>query len=156
MPMPQGDASAYEHLVTAIRAHNASNGVDLDRFDDDQILRLRQYNLFPNTTVLVTADSRNVLVSRPGQAVARAELFTLHFDRLPPGAPWSKRPTDITNPLDAERMGLVFNQDVRIMSSLQRGTRQPGFTHTLGSSEERRIINTHRVMATYLDATASC
>ena len=36
------------------------------------------------------------------------------------------------------------------MSSLQRGLRQPGFTETIVSSEERRIINTHRVMATYL------
>ena len=93
----------------------------------------------------------NVLVARPSAVVDRAELYTLHFVRHPPGAP-TKRPTDVTNALDAERLGLVFNQDVRVMSSVQRGMRQPGFTHAVVSSEERRILNAHRVMAEYLGA----
>ncbi len=150
MPEPADDQTAFDLLVVAIRASARQRSVDLDRFDDDQIMRLRQYNLFPNVTVLVTADSLNVLASKPGELVDRAELFTLHFERTSGGASPTKRPHDITNPLDAERLGLVFNQDVRLMSSMQRGLRQPGFTHTTVGSEERRIINTHRVMDTYL------
>lgn len=151
VPMPDHEGSAFQLLANAIRTHQANSGVDLDRFDDQDILGLRQYNLFPNTTVLVSADSFNVLVARPSRVVDQAELFTLHFDRLPAGAPRAHRPKDVNNPLDAERLGLVFNQDVRIMASLQRGMRQPGFTETIVSSEERRIVNSHRVMATYLD-----
>ena len=155
VPMPadpaRPGATAFDLLVAAIRAHAARRGVDLSRFDDDQIMRLRQYNLFPNATVLVSADSFNVLVAKPSAVVDRAELFTLHFDRRPAGPSRAKRPTDVVNGLDAERLGLVFNQDVRAMARMQRGLSQPGFTHTIVSSEERRIVNTHRVLATYLD-----
>lgn len=149
-PIPDAEQPAFEQLSAAIREHHRSRDVDLDRFDDGQIMRLNQYNLFPNATVLVSGDSLNVLVARPGDEVDRAELFTLHFDRLAPGANSGKRPTDITNPLDAERLGLVFNQDIRAMSALQRGMSQPGFTHAVVSSEERRIVNSHRVMTTFL------
>ncbi|MDH4074438.1 MAG: hypothetical protein OEY41_10130 [Acidimicrobiia bacterium] len=154
MPRPahQPGTTAFELLVAAIRVESDRRGVDLGRFDDDQIMRLRQYNLFPNATVLVSADSFNVLVAKPSVTVNRAELLTLRFDRRPPGAPRAKRPTDVVNGLDAERLGLVFNQDVRAMARMQRGLSQPGFTHTIVSSEERRIVNTHRVLATYLDA----
>lgn len=150
-PMPElgGDETAYTALSEAIRRAASSRGVDLDRFSDDEIMGLRQYNLFPNSTVLISADSFNVLVARPSDVVDRAELYTLHFTRHAPGAS-AKRPTDIVNPLDAQRLGLVFNQDVRVMSSIQRGMRQPGFTHAIVSSEERRILNAHRVMAEYL------
>lgn len=152
MPSDRPGATAFELLAGAIRAHAAGRGIDLTRFDDDQIMRLRQYNLFPNATVLVTADSLNVLVARPSAVADRAELFTLHFERMPAGAgPGGRRPVDITNPLDAERLGLVFNQDVRAMARVQAGMSQPGFTHTIVSSEERRIVNTHRVLATYLE-----
>lgn len=150
MPEPGPDETAFDLLTRAIRDEAASGGVDLDRFDDDQVMRLRQYNLFPNATVLVTADSFNVLVARPGARVDDAELFTLHFERRPSDAPATRRPTDITNQRDAERLGLVFDQDIRAMARMQRGMAQPGFTHATVSSEEIRILNTHRVMATYL------
>jgi len=149
MPDLAPDESAYEALAAAIRRDAATRDVDLGGFSDDEIMGFRQYNLFPNATVLITADSFNVLVSRPSSVVDQAELFTLHFRRFPPDADVG-RPTDVTNPLDAERLGLVFNQDVRVMNSIQRGMQQPGLTHTIVSSEERRILNTHRVMEEYL------
>lgn len=153
VPMPELAAgeTAFEALAAAIRRDAAARDVDLDRFSDQQVMGLRQYNLFPNATVLVSADSLNVLVSRPSTLVDRAELYTLHYRRLPPGAT-SRRPTDVVNPLDAERLGLVFDQDVRAMSAIQRGMNQPGFTHAVVSSEERRILNNHRVMAEFLEA----
>ena len=151
VPMPDlaPGETAFEALAAAIRRDAATRDVDLECFSDAEIMGLRQYNLFPNATVLVSGDSFNVLVSRPGTAVDRAELYTLHFRRFAPGSEAAK-PTDITNPLDAQRLGLVFNQDVRVMSAVQRGMGQPGFTHTVISSEERRILNTHRVMDLYL------
>jgi len=150
MPALAADETAYEALASAIRRDAATRDVDLGEFSDDEIMGFRQYNLFPNATVLVTADSFNVLVSRPSTAVDKAELFTLHFKRYPSGAEVG-RPSDVVNPQDAERLGLVFNQDVRVMNSIQRGMRQPGLTHTIVSSEERRILNTHRVLEEYLE-----
>ncbi len=149
-PIPDATAPAFGQLAAAIRDHNRSRGVDLDRFDDHDILGLRQYNLFPNATVLVSADSLVVLAALPGDGPELAELRSFHFDR----ATHRTRPTDIVNPRDAERLGLVFNQDVRVMSSLQRGMSQPGFTHAVVSSEERRILNSVRVMGEYLGANA--
>ncbi len=152
VPMPalgEGE-TAHGALAAAIRAHQHSRGVDLSEFTDDDIMGLRQYNLFPNATVLVSADSFNVLVSRPSTEIDRAELFTLHFERCPAGGQPTKRPTDVSNPLDAQRLGLVFNQDVEVMSALQRGLSQPGLTEVVVSSEERRILNTHRVLEEYL------
>lgn len=154
MPPVHDGHRAIDLLAGAIRTHSATRGVDLDRFDDDQIMRLRQYNLFPNATVLVSADSFNVLVARPGGRVDDAELFTLHFDRQPAGYEL-RRPTDVANPRDAERLGLVFDQDIRAMARLQRGMSQPGFTHATVSSEEIRILNSHRVMASYLEYGSS-
>ena len=151
IPMPDlaADETAFHALASAIRRDAATRDVDLARFSDDEIMGLRQYNLFPNATVLVSADSFNVLVARPSAVVDEAELFTLHFKRQAPGAA-AARPTDVVNAKDAERLGLVFNQDVRVMSGIQRGMNQPGFTHAVVSSEERRILNAHRVMAEYL------
>lgn len=151
MPMPAAEPGqgAYELLAAAIRGDAAGRGVDLSAFDDDDIMGLRQYNLFPNATVLVSADSFNVLVARPSERVDRAELHTMHFRRQPTGAPHTPPPS-VVNPLDGERLGVVFNQDVRVMAAIQRGMAQPGLTHTVVSSEERRILNSHRVMAGYL------
>ncbi|MDG2112991.1 MAG: Rieske 2Fe-2S domain-containing protein, partial [Actinomycetota bacterium] len=64
MPELASDETAFEALAAAIRRDAAGRDVDLDRFTDQQIMGLRQYNLFPNATVLISADSLNVLVSR--------------------------------------------------------------------------------------------
>jgi choline monooxygenase len=50
---------------------------------------------------------------------------------------------------------LVITQDIRVLAGLQRGLHQPGFTHVVLSSEERRVINTHRNLERYLDLPES-
>jgi hypothetical protein len=46
---------------------------------------------------------------------------------------------------------LVLEQDIAVLPGLQRGLHQPGMTHIVLSNEERRIINMHRNLETYLD-----
>ena len=46
--------------------------------------------------------------------------------------------------------GVVMSQDIAVLTGLQRGLRQPGFTHLVLSAEERRIINMHRNLERYL------
>lgn len=152
MPKLRPGETAADAIATQIRRHQAGRGVDLSRFDDSQINTLSQYNLFPNTSVLISADSLLVLSSRPGAAPDEAELTTAHFERAPdPTAP-RRRPKNIVNDRDeAPRLGTVFNQDLSIAISMQRGLSQPALTHLNLSSEEIRVINAHRVLETYVE-----
>ncbi|CAM4317912.1 hypothetical protein MYBA111488_13215 [Mycobacterium basiliense] len=42
-----------------------------------------------------------------------------------------------------------------MLPGIQRGLRQPGFTHLTLSGEERRVINMHRNLERYLDLPES-
>jgi hypothetical protein len=50
-------------------------------------------------------------------------------------------------------IGPVFNQDVSVLKTAQRGLEQPGLTHVTLSSEECRVVNLHRTLEHYLDIT---
>jgi ABC-type nitrate/sulfonate/bicarbonate transport system substrate-binding protein len=50
-------------------AHVAASGTDLSGFDTDRIMRLHQYQLFPNCSVLMTADTLSALVARPDSGI---------------------------------------------------------------------------------------
>ena len=78
-------------------------------------------------------------------------MDTLAFARRPPGdtSPLP-RPLDVTVEPEQADFGLVLNQDVVALQRVQRGLRQPGFTHLTLSSEECRIINLHRNLERYL------
>lgn len=70
--------------------------------------------------------------------------------RMPPGAARSK-PVDVRMKADEAHPGLVLTQDITVLPGLQRGMRQPGFTHVVLSNEERRVINMHRNLERYLE-----
>jgi hypothetical protein len=69
---------------------------------------------------------------------------------MAPGAARTK-PTDVRTTAGQAEPGLVLTQDIRLLAGLQRGLHQPGFTHLVLSSEERRVINLHRNLERYLD-----
>jgi hypothetical protein len=56
---------------------------------------------------------------------------------------------------DEAEPGLVLTQDISVLAGLQRGLHQPGFTHLMLSSEERRVINMHRNLDRYLELPES-
>ena len=74
--------------------------------------------------------------------------------RMPPGAARAK-PTDVRTTAEEAEPGVVLTQDIRLLAGLQRGMHQPGFTHLVLSSEERRVINMHRNLERYLDLPES-
>jgi len=134
-----------------IRAHQAEKaGADLSRFDTTQMLELHQYNVFPNATVLVMPDLLSVIVARPGADAEHAEMVMLNFSRSPSADAPRTNPFDVTLGPDEADFGFVLNADMRIAPSVQRGLRQPGLTHLTLSSEECRLINTHRNLERYL------
>ena len=141
-------------IAERIRQYQAGLGVDISGFATDQILRLSQYNLFPNTTVLVWGgDMLNVLQARPGLTPDQAELVMFLLYRRPDGAPAS-RPMELEIG-DDRTLGLVIGQDVGILRTAQRGLHQPGLTHLAVGAEECRIINAHRALERYLGISPS-
>ena len=125
-------------------------GVDLSWATTDQVMRLHQYNVFPNMSLLTNADHMTVLAARPGPHPDCGELVMILWTRMAPGAPRIK-PADMRMTAAEAHPGLVLTQDIAVLAGLQRGLHQPGLTHLTLSGEERRVINMHRNLERYLD-----
>jgi len=137
-------------IAQKIRDHQATLGVDLSGYDTARITSLSQYNLFPNTTVLVSADLFTVMTARPGPSPDEAELVIIQLDRTPSAGAPASSPVYVTVPLDQADFGFVLNQDLSVIRTMQNGLHQPGLTHLTLSSEECRIINMNRHLEHYL------
>jgi choline monooxygenase len=153
-PVPEG-ATVADVIAEGIRRHHRADGVDLSRFDTAHMLCLNQYNLFPNATVLVAPDLMTILCGRPGPTPDSGQMVGINFRRAADADAPRSRPVDVTVPADVADFGMVLNQDVAILPRVQRGMHQPGFTHLALSSEECRLINTHRNLERYLDIRPS-
>ncbi|WP_123027299.1 aromatic ring-hydroxylating oxygenase subunit alpha [Mycolicibacterium stellerae] len=146
--------SVSDVIAQRTKAFATGRGVDLSWASTDQILRLHQYNVFPNMSVLANADHLTVLAARPGPDPDHGELVMILWMRMPPGAPRAK-PADMRMTTDEAHPGLVLSQDIAVLAGLQRGLHQPGLTHLTLSNEERRVINMHRNLERYLDLPES-
>jgi choline monooxygenase len=150
-PYPgQVDQPVAEVIAARTRAFAASRGVDLSWADTDRVMRLHQYNVFPNMTLLVNADHLTVMTSRPGPDPDHGELVMVLWTRMAPDAA-RLSPADVRLKAADAHPGLVLTQDLDVLPGLQRGLHQPGFTHLVLSNEERRVINLHRNLERYLD-----
>lgn len=150
-PFPDDHAgrSAKDVIADRTRAFAASRGVDLSWASTDQVMRLHQYNVFPNMSLLTNADHLTVMTSHPGPDPDQGEFVMFLWTRMPPGAPRIK-PADVRMTANEAEPGLVMTQDINVLARLQRGLHQPGFTHLTLSNEERRVINMHRNLERYL------
>jgi len=146
--------SVAELIAERTRAFAAGRGVDVSWASTDQVMRLHQYNIFPNLTLLANADHLTVMTSRPGPDPDHGELVMTLWTRMAPGAPRCK-PADVRMTADEAEPGLVLTQDISVLAGLQRGLHQPGFTHLMLSGEERRVINLHRNLDRYLELPES-
>ncbi|KUI41517.1 (2Fe-2S)-binding protein [Mycobacterium sp. IS-1590] len=156
-PLPddrEPGASVADVIAARTRAFAASRGVDLQWADTEQVMRLHQYNVFPNMTLLMNADHLTVMTSHPGPDPDHGELVMLLWTRMAPGAPRTK-PVDVRMKAEEAHPGLVLTQDISVLAGLQRGLRQPGLKHLTLSNEERRVINMHRNLERYLDLPES-
>ena len=145
---PRG--SVAEVIAARTRAFAASRGVDLGWADTDRVMRLHQYNVFPNMTLLTNADHLTVMTAHPGPDPDHGELVMMLWMRMPPDAPRST-PVDVRMSAEEAHPGLVLTQDISVLAGLQRGLHQPGLTHLTLSNEERRVINMHRNLERYLE-----
>jgi choline monooxygenase len=150
----QPGQSVTDVIAERTKAFAAGRGVDLSWASTDQVMRLHQYNVFPNLTLLANADHLTVMAARPGRDPDHGEFVMLLWTRMPPGAPRIK-PADVRMTANEAEPGLVMTQDINVLAGLQRGLHQPGFTHLTLSNEERRVINMHRNLERYLDLPES-
>jgi choline monooxygenase len=150
----QPDQSVADVIAERTRAFAAERGVDLSWASTDRVMRLHQYNIFPNMTLLANADHLTVMASLPGHDPDHGELVMMLWTRMPPGAPRSK-PADVRMKANEAHPGLVITQDITVLAGLQRGLHQPGFTHLMLSNEERRVINMHRNLERYFELPES-
>ena len=141
--VPEG-LTLQDVIAQKIRDHQATLGVDLSGYDTAQITSLSQYNLFPNTTVLVSADLFTVMTARPGPSPDEAVLAIMNLNRAPSAAAPPSAPVHVTVPLEQADFGFVLNQDLSVIRTMQTGLHQPGLTHIVLSAEECRIINMNR------------
>ncbi|MGV0741794.1 aromatic ring-hydroxylating oxygenase subunit alpha [Mycolicibacterium sp. XJ870] len=152
-PFPHGERqpgqSVADVIADRIREFAAGRGVDLNWADTDQMMRLHQYNVFPNMTLLASADHLTVMTALPGSDPDHGLLVMTLMTRMPAGTPRT-RPADVRMTAEEAHPGLVMTQDITVLAGLQRGVHQPGVTHLVLSSEERRIINMHRNLERYL------
>lgn len=146
--------SVADVIATQIKEFAAGRGVDLGWASTDQVMCLHQYNVFPNLTLLASADHLTVMTSLPGPDPDRGQLVMTLMTRMPAQAP-RIRPTDVRMGAPDAHPGVVMSQDIAVLTGLQRGLHQPGFTHLVLSAEERRIINMHRNLERYLDLPES-
>ena len=153
-PLPHNGAPVQDVIAERTREFAASRGVDLGWASTEQLMTLHQYNVFPNMTLLANADHLTVMTSHPGADPEHGELVMYLWTRMAPGAPRSK-PFDMRTTAAEAHPGLVLTQDISVLAGLQRGLRQPGFTHLTLSNEERRVINLHRNLERYLDLPES-
>jgi phenylpropionate dioxygenase-like ring-hydroxylating dioxygenase large terminal subunit len=132
-------------IAERVREFQRGLGVELDAFDDDQIMNIQQYNLFPNMTLLVYADLVQVLRARPGSSPDDALLDGFFFERRPASDTTPRaKPLDVRLAPEEADFGLVLNQDFALLQRAQRGLHQPGLTHLALSADECRVINFHR------------
>jgi phenylpropionate dioxygenase-like ring-hydroxylating dioxygenase large terminal subunit len=152
--VPEGQ-TIRDVIAQLLRAEHArTHGVDCTPLDTERMLRLAQYNLFPNATVLVWGEMVNVLIARPGPTPDEAELVTFLLYRGSSVDAPRVRPVDIPVAADAD-FGFVLNADVNVLMHVQRGLHQPGLEHLLVSAEELRIVNMHRNLMEYIGAGAA-
>jgi len=145
-PAPEvPDGSTMRDVIEQrIRDEAAGKGLDLSRFDTEQVVDLHQYNLFPNATVIYLSDALSAMTATPGPTPDECVVTFLVAWRVPSADEPMTRPAVMDIEPGTVSLGLIFDQDVANLPKVQKGLRQPGFTHLRLSAEECRIINLHR------------
>ena len=117
--------SVSDVIAERTRAFAAQRGVDLSWASTDQIMRLHQYNVFPNMSLLTNADHLTVLTAHPGPDPDHGELVMILWMRMPPGAPRTK-PADMRMTADEAHPGLVLTQDIAVLAGGRARARRAG------------------------------
>jgi phenylpropionate dioxygenase-like ring-hydroxylating dioxygenase large terminal subunit len=139
-------------LVALLREHLESVGDPYPGLSEDKVLNDFHYYLFPNTVINIFAGWFGLIRARPGEHPDTAWLDMWNFDLLAPDDPATHgRPQPLVLAQnDTAALGLVLQQDFRLLPEVQRGMRQPGLETLRLTPAESRIAHMHRVLDQYL------
>jgi phenylpropionate dioxygenase-like ring-hydroxylating dioxygenase large terminal subunit len=154
------DPESYNGKVADVRVDmqkfkrdNEGNlGRDYSMFNDDQLTDDYHYNIFPNLTMNIHADSMMLFIQRPHATDPNKMLFDMQmFVQLPDGA---ERPA----PVDHEQfkhgersLGLVLDQDSVNLPHVQIGLNSDAYEGYWISRQERRIRHMHVTLMDYIN-----
>ena len=148
-------------------------GWDYDRFSDERLSDIEQYNLFPNTMITVQPDDALVVRARPHPTDPNRCLWDkLTFHRHPSStvaeaAGVAFEPFDPDDVPTGERPGhdqftqedviagrktmtITIDQDIHFIRDVQAGMHSRGFTDQLLCDDEVRIQHYHDWMDHYM------
>ena len=91
-PIPPGE-TLRDVLATKLRDLGRSQGLSYDRFSNDQLMTMQQYNLFPNVSLVIFPDMMTVLRSRPGATPDDGYLDIINYRRTARAPPPRVPPT---------------------------------------------------------------
>ena len=166
------------------RAIGKSRGMDYTAFDDDQLSDVWQYNLFPNTVLSFTPEHCWVLRPRPHpnnaskctfdkislEMYADPKLADSAMEIRGPGQRQSRKEgayisTDYERPkrdvfqydaviLGEKTMTDTIDQDVELLSGVQKGMRSTGFNRVFLNEDEMRVQHFHNHLNALIEKQA--
>ena len=86
-PTIEDGTTIRDAIAASIHTYQSTFGVDTAGYDTAALLRLSQYNLFRNSSVLVWGDELNVLLALPGRTPDTAELDCVRAAPASPDKP---------------------------------------------------------------------
>ena len=152
-PVPPGQ-TLRDVLATMLRDLGRSKGVSYDRFSNDQLMTMQQYNLFPNVGLVIFPDMMTVLRYGRGRLPTRVP----RHDALPPGAagrPPPARPggRPASGRVKETGLGLSSTRTAGNIDRARAVSINPASQVDAVSREECRILNMHRNLELWLGIT---
>jgi len=155
-PIPAGQ-TLKDVLLSMLRVHLKEIGDPYPVLDDRRLMNDFHYYVFPNMIVNVFAGWFGIVRARPGAQPGTAYLDMWNFDFLRADHPKAHcRPEMVTlSPDQTEPLGLVVNQDLKLLPRIQKGLSQPGVKELTLVAAEARIGHMHRVLDKYLGTSVA-
>lgn len=144
----EGDGT---RAVEAVRAALRARGGVYAGFDDEELVSVRSWFVFPSLTLNAGTDQLMLHRHRPVPGdPERTWLDQLIFRRIAPGQPRPAAPAPKVWQLGVDRVGPVLEDDARNLIEVQRGLRSPGFHELVLGGQEERVVHLHRLLDRYL------
>lgn len=137
-------------LAPLMRAGMTQSGIDSSLLDDDGLVELLHYSVFPNLAITQFAFGSWMFRIRPD--ATDPDYCTIdmwYFHRVPDGQELPPPAKHQVIP-EGESCGAIMDQDLRNLPRQQAGMRSPATQGLRLSSLEARIVHMHDVMDRYL------
>ncbi|WP_176562110.1 aromatic ring-hydroxylating oxygenase subunit alpha [Mycolicibacterium palauense] len=140
-------------FFASIRRQQAeAEGIDLNPYDDSELLAGELWNVFPNFTIPCNAGNALILRMRPNGLNHEQCLFDVYYLKLlPEGAERPPMETEFYEDWrDTKAWGTVLTQDFTNLPVWQRGVHSRGYRGPVWGRPDGNVSNLHRAISDYL------